>query len=315
MPQPWIDETAASWFVRTQEGLSLEDEKLLKEWLHADPKHQEAYASFVTLWADIDQLKPLYVATPRKKIFRPLWLTACVAAVVFMFISTVQWYMHKDHLEFSQNVDTPIGSIREYTLNDGTSLFLDTDTHASIEYYDHKRLVRLNQGQIALHVTKDPQRPLFVDVHNVQVRVTGTRFEVRCVANEEVRVSVEEGSVDISYTDNPYEGRIKLSSLHATDRVTITPQGIEKETIKLSNGSISPWKNGRLLFEHTPLKEVLSEFERYGAKSVTLSPKLASIPISGTFEVKQFAGFIEHLPKALPLNVLHQGGEIYLVEH
>ncbi|WP_333805507.1 FecR family protein [Sulfurospirillum sp.] len=309
MSQAWIDEMAASWFVKAQEGMSASEKNAFETWLRVNSAHQKAYQAFEGLWEEIDELAP----KPCNKRAKPWWGYACVAALVCIAVGIFQWNAFSTRLELAQNVTTPIGAMREYTLSDGTKLFLDTDSNATIEYYAHKRLIKLHQGQIALHVSKDAERPFFVDAKNVQVRVTGTIFEVRHV-EDDVRISVEEGSVDVSYK-RPFDGDIiKLASLQAKDQITLDERGFVLSNTKMQNDSIAPWRSGRLVFDKTSLGDALFEFERYGAKPALLaSVELASMPISGSFEIERFGSFLELLPKALPVKV-SQEAHVVVVE-
>ncbi|WP_041959098.1 FecR family protein [Sulfurospirillum arsenophilum] len=303
MSQAWVDEMAALWFVKAQDGMSASEKNTFEKWLHVNPAHQKAYTQFEALWHELDGLAPSQNrACPQKRV-KPWWGYAGVAAIAFFAIGILQWNAFSTRLELAQNLVTPVGAMREYTLSDGTKLFLDTDSNVSVEYYAHKRLVKLHQGQIALHVSKDTTRPLFVDAYNVQVRVTGTIFEVRHV-EDEVRVSVEEGSVDVS-SKRSHDGEfIKRASLYAKDQIILDERGFVLSTLKLQNDAIAPWRNGRLVFDKTPLEDVLFEFERYGAKPAFIaSSQLALMPLSGSFEIERFGSFLELLPKVLPVKV------------
>lgn len=303
MSQAWIDEMAASWFVKAQDGMSVSEKNAFERWLRVNPAHQKAYQAFEGLWAELDGLAPKPCNKAAKKSW---WGYACVSALVCIAVGIFHWNTFSTRLELAQNVTTPIGAMREYTLSDGTKLFLDTDSNATIEYYVHKRLIKLHQGQIALHVSKDAARPFYVDAKNVQVRVTGTIFEVRHV-EDDVRISVEEGSVDVSYK-RPFDGGlIKLASLRAKDQITLDERGFVISSTKMQNDSVAPWRNGRLVFDKTSLEDALFEFERYGAKPALIaSAELASMPLSGSFEIERFGSFLELLPKALPVKVTQE---------
>ena len=46
MSQAWIDEMAASWFVKAQEGMSASEKNAFETWLRVNPSHQKAYQTF-----------------------------------------------------------------------------------------------------------------------------------------------------------------------------------------------------------------------------------------------------------------------------
>jgi len=315
MSQAWIDEMATLWFVKAHDRMTDSEKKEFETWLHVNPAHHKAYAQLEALWGELDGLAPVLnsACTHTKK--RSWWgYVACACVVAFFALGVLQW--NSSHrLEFAQTMTTPVGAIREYTLNDGTTLFLDTDTTVSVEYYKQKRLVLLHHGQIVLHVSKDVSRPLFVEAKNVEVHVTGTRFEVRNV-DDNVRVSVEEGSVDVSHKRLEDGTVLKLARLHAKDQITMDERGFVLSSSTFSNDSMAPWRSGRLVFDKTPLKEVLFEFERYGAKkTVIASAELASMPLSGSFDIERFGSFLELLPKVLPLKIVNGGDKIVMERH
>lgn len=308
MSQEWIDEMAALWCVKVHDGLSVLEQKEFETWLHVNPNHAKAYAQFEAVWGELDGLKP----PCQKKRLQPWWGYACACAVALFCIALFQWQVWNSGAEFVQTMSTPVGAMKEYLLTDGTSLFLDTNTRVSVAYFKQKRLVTLHQGQIVLHVSKDAARPLFVDAKNVQIRVTGTLFEVRNV-DEQVRVSVEEGSVDVSHKRLEDGTVLKLASLHAKDQMTLDERGFTLSLTHLPYNSVAPWRTGRLMFDKTPLQEALLEFERYGAKPVQIaSEQLNAMRLSGSFEIERFNSFIETLPKVLPIKVVNAGDKIII---
>lgn len=313
MSQAWINEMAALWFTKVKDGLSISEQRAFQKWLHVNEEHQKAYAQFEALWGELDGLAPIQnTFSSKKRRIKPWFGYACACVIACFFIAFLQWQMWSSHLEWAQNMTTPVGAMREYTLQDGTTLFLDTDTNVSVEYYKQKRLVKLHQGQLVLHVSKNADRPLFVEARNVQIRVTGTLFEVRNVDNN-VRVSVEEGSVEVSHKRLEDGGVLTLAHLSAKDQITLDGRGFILSASTLHNDSVAPWRSGRLIFDKTPLREVLFEFERYGAKkTVIASSQLASMPLSGSFEIERFASFLEILPKVLPLKIANSSDKIIL---
>lgn len=300
MSQAWIDEMAAQWFAKAQEGMSAFEHKAFEQWLHVNPEHAKTYAKFERVWQELDGLSPLQNAC-QKKEKKAWWAYVCVAAVACFCIGLFQWHAWTHRLEFAQTFQTPIGTMQEFALSDGTTLFLDTDTHVSVSYYAHERKVMLYKGQVLLHVKKQSQRPLFVDAKNVRIEVTGTRFEVRSL-EEDVRVSVEEGSVDVSYKRLEDETYLKLASLKAHEQLSLDERGFVKEHTLLHNPSIAPWKMGRLVFHKTPLSDIVKEFERYGVTPVEIkSEYVGQMTLSGSFEIARFSSFMELLPKVLPV--------------
>jgi transmembrane sensor len=66
----------------------------------------------------------------------------------------------------------------------------------------------------------------------------------------------------------------------------------------------SAWRDGKLIFDDTPLAEAVAEVNRYGGKQVVLGdPALQRLHISGTFHTSRPEAFVEGATAALPVRL------------
>ena len=126
---------------------------------------------------------------------------------------------------------------------------------------------------------QDTTKPFIVDMDSLQIRVLGTEFGVRAYTDEEcVKTTLKQGSVKVETNSNnlilsPGTQAIFKKSDHSLER--------QEVNINLFIG----WKDGRLIFKHCPLEEVLRDLGRWYNFNVTFErEELRSLPFSLNIE-------------------------------
>lgn len=96
--------------------------------------------------------------------------------------------------------ETGIGEQRLVTLDDGTRMQLDTNSHVEVRLGQNARRVEMTDGRAFFDVAHDAKRPFDVDVDGTIVTAVGTRFSVRR-DGDRVWVVLSEGRVRIAAPD------------------------------------------------------------------------------------------------------------------
>ncbi|MEH0152779.1 FecR domain-containing protein [Limibacter armeniacum] len=148
------------------------------------------------------------------------------------------------------------GQVKSFTLPDGSKVWLNVAT--SLQYqkdFVEHRNIRLF-GEAYFEVAKNRQSPFTVAFNEHKLVVTGTMFNIKAYGNEDSSsVNVEEGSVNvISEADT--------SSLVQNDRLLIENKGGKQYKSTKVFGEASKWKLGEMVFDHTPMEQVLKTLER-----------------------------------------------------
>jgi transmembrane sensor len=190
-----------------------------------------------------------------------LWYWAA-AAVIFLSLGAVAFWQLNNSAEM---VQTAFGEIREQSLPDGSKVMLNANSEITYsEGWDKgaEREVWL-KGEAFFQVQKTPAKSRFV-VHADQfdVIVTGTQFNV---VNREGKTNVmlTEGSVTIKTKDG------KEIFMHPGDFVEITNRQPEKKNIAQEN--ILAWREKKLYFENTPLRQAAKKIEEHYGVTITLT--------------------------------------------
>jgi transmembrane sensor len=128
-------------------------------------------------------------------------------------------------------------------------------------------------------VTRD-ERPFLVITENARTTVLGTEFNV-WARNEQTRVIVREGSVRFK-SINADDGDVLLLREEMSRITGNQPPQVPK---RVDTERLLGWLEGRLVFEKTPLTEILDELERYYDVFIeSADSELAQETLTATFD-------------------------------
>jgi len=198
-----------------------------------------------------------------------------------------------------------------FELPDGSFIELNTASQVEVDYSAGERNLRLLRGEAVFTVAKDADRPFVVTAGKSRVVALGTVFSVR-KSDVDARVVLFEGSVRVDKENGA--GGAKSARLAPGDEVTIKPN----RPFSITKAQLSPaasWRDGRLVFEQTPLRDVLAEFNRYSVQQHVLGdPGLGDFLVSGTFRIKSSEHFAATLEAGFPVLVrAHSDGAMFEV--
>jgi ferric-dicitrate binding protein FerR (iron transport regulator) len=149
----------------------------------------------------------------------------------------------------------PYGKQSKIVLPDGTQVWLNSGSSLKFSSdYSETREIYLT-GEMYIEVAPDKKRPFHVNVPDFRVKVYGTRFNVSSYTGYQPHVVLVEGSVGLQSSDK------QEAILKPGEQAVLTGSGFE--TKKVNTSSFTSWKDGYLLFDDTPIIEVLKQIERY----------------------------------------------------
>ncbi len=150
----------------------------------------------------------------------------------------------------------PFGKRSFLILADGTKIWLNSGTELEFpsHFHDKTREIYI-QGEIYLEVAQLEKKPFIAHTPKMQILVYGTSFNISAYKEDkEQSVVLVEGSVQVK-NNNEW---LKLAP---NEIVKISEKKMKKETVDVLE-HIS-WKNGVLIFNKTPMSEVLNKIGRY----------------------------------------------------
>jgi transmembrane sensor len=208
------------------------------------------------------------------------------------------------------HVETEVGQQRTITLEDGSTVQINTRSEVTIHYTPTKREVRLPDGEARFTVARNPDRPFIVTTPQACLRALGTVFNVQ-VASHRTSVAVLEGHVRVFGRaeemqmnrptllplSTPVPPFIKpAQDLYAGQRAAVTNKGSIQRNAGPSIERVSAWTRRQLVFRDEPLSDLVAEFNRYHDERLRIEdPELAKFRVSGTFDAYDMTSFMQYL--------------------
>ena len=192
------------------------------------------------------------------------WMWVAAVLLPFVFLSVSLLFLVNRTGIFSETeyaeISVPYGEQMRVILQDGSIVHLNSDSRLRYpkQFGLFNRTVEL-WGEGYFNVARDENRPFKVDLQGVEVRVTGTRFNVKAYAAEpNIWVTLDEGGI-LFRDHNEKEYRLVPGESAEYNRqsgkcLISRPDNMEQ---------ISAWRSNSLNFYLTPLNEIIKVMERH----------------------------------------------------
>lgn len=322
-----IWQTAADWFARLRDDAGLDAWTDFQAWLEADPAHRLAYEEVEALWLDMEDpaaeallaagtatpstaadaqgpaprsTVTAFTPRPRRPTRRLIAGGAIAASVAALAVLAPRWLPSAP-----TDYATAKGEVRAVTLADGSRLTLGADTQVSVRMRAGRRDVVLTDGQAAFDVVHRPGSPFVVAVGDQRVRVIGTEFNVSR-RERRTAVTVRRGVVAVAQASG---GEVRLTE---GQQVLHTEGSTVQEVRRADPEAVFAWRSGRLIYDETPLAEVVADFNRYGDTQIRVDPSAAHVKVSGVFLVDRQPAMAGRLAQFSGLALVTGPNEIVL---
>jgi len=296
--------TAAQWIARFRgRSCPRELQTAFDSWLAADPQNKIEFSQANFMWevsSRLDasslarnELRKLHAeaedtSTLRRWLTAPRYIPVLAGAAAAAFLVISLWTPTPDSglplLGNESTAATAISEVKNFELPDGTVVALNADSTVRVGFTKGLRTVYLERGEAFFEVEKHTGRPFVVSAGGHSVTVTGTKFNVSFVpVGSSIEVAVAEGHVNVQGNKSTADTSVE-DSLSAGDVIFLAEDRPAMRK-KIATTFVASWRSGRLRFEHTSLRDVLTEINRYSPKRLVLSDtRLANLPLSGSFK-------------------------------
>jgi transmembrane sensor len=326
---------AGEWFLANQAGPLGDDESAaFLAWLKASPIHVGEYLGV----ARIAHYLPTAVGRPRVPLEtyleqarasdervvsteaptvwrqRPArrhstsWSrpkVASLAAALVLLVAGALWWAHDgEWLGLPKAYQTAHGEQRVERLPDGSVLRLDTDSEATVRYSSRERLVELDHGQALFEVAHDGHRRFRVAAGDAGAIAVGTQFDVYRKTRA-IEFTVAQGEIAVFSGEPSWLGSAQalppeVQRVTAGYQLRIDAGAPPAQPVPVDLNQALGWVQHKIVFEHRPLGEVATEFNRYGRIPVEIEDAaLRALPVSGMFDAadtESFVAFLQTLP-------------------
>jgi ferric-dicitrate binding protein FerR (iron transport regulator) len=315
------DESFLSWYFRKEGGEDWDNRiknepglaRLVEEAsvLLETVRLHEGRVSAHRLQAAEEALFRRIAATAEDRpVRRPLygykrWMAAAAILVVLAGAVVVTVRIAGD-----RQVRTAYGQIAERRLPDGTEVMLDANSRLTYptgwkDGVDREVWIK---GEVFFHVRRTPSKSRFI-VHtdHFDIIVTGTQFNVVNRHGNE-NVLLQEGSVVLRETGG------KEMVLKPGDFVRFQASDLERSPVKTD--SVMAWKDQKLVFNRTPLRELIAIVnDHYGVNLQLQDPSLGDSTITAILPNNNLDVLLQSLEATSEFDIIRKDDQIKIVAH
>ncbi|MDR2270141.1 MAG: FecR domain-containing protein [Sphingobacterium sp.] len=173
-------------------------------------------------------------------------------------------------------ITAPKGASFDLTLPDGTKVFLNSDSKINYpeKFTGGTRQVSV-EGEAYFEVAHDKKKPFIVKTGTTEIKVLGTKFNVRAYPNMgDNLVSLLEGSVQLS---NKF-----ASTLLKPGEMAVIQRNAQRIPVKdIADADPIAWKSGYFNFNNIPVSEMVLEIGRWYNVEFDLSYLKKDIRLTG----------------------------------
>ncbi|MES2529885.1 MAG: FecR domain-containing protein [Pseudomonadota bacterium] len=299
---------AAEWFALLESGGATEhDRARWRAWCDAGPAQRGAWQrveavrrQFAPLASDGERraadVALASAARLRSRRQSLKLLTLVGAGSVVAWIAARQLPESALLAGWRADYRTGSGDTRAVALADGTRVWLNNRTALDTRYDTAQRRLLLHAGEVFIETAHD-ERPFIVETTDGALRALGTRFNVRALADEGVRLDVFEGAVAVRPAGATYETTVVAAgrSLHFGNGFPTAPLP--------SDPAREAWVQGVLLANDLPLADFAAELSRYRHGHLAVAPEVAALRVVGAYPLNDPDRALAMLEAALPVRV------------
>ncbi|MDE0038725.1 MAG: FecR domain-containing protein [Gammaproteobacteria bacterium] len=316
------------------EDLTESERLAIKARCEEDPvfkaRFVEAHHLFGALddWRDELREDSLYRATPRRhgtvarRMVRNVVAPGVAAAGLVGFAT---WFVAPQYFEDAGTVirhSTQVGEQRTLTLDDGSTVTLNTRSQILVGMTDNVRRIVMDRGEAHFEVAPDPLRPFTVEVGGQSITAHGTEFNLRrnddgfALALIDGRLALHrqgrEPPADPPWLDlrqHPVDNGSLARDEFGLVAGAVVDFNAHDQTFAAHHDSNvarrQQWRQGRLTFIDEPMARVVAELSRYSEKPIRIhDPKVGDIRVFATLRLDSIDEALTTLENAVPIRVV-----------
>lgn len=259
--------------------LSEDDKKYLEKWISIDENHKKIFYDMTEIWLASKALKAdklhsdtAYYKTlikinkvENKKSRYIKWVKVGVAVISGFIIMSAGFYWGtytKDSQLISsiQTFEAPMGARSKTVLPDGSVVWLNAGSKLSYSsgFSTISREVNLI-GQAYFEVCNNPKLPFKVITDEIDVKVLGTKFDVKAYRDEkDVTVTLSEGSVEFinkTLSESPL-------IMEPLEQIVYDKDTKQTSRTRVPKTLAGHWINGAHFFYELTLEQITRQLEK-----------------------------------------------------
>ncbi|MDQ8757545.1 DUF4880 domain-containing protein [Sphingosinicella sp. LHD-64] len=293
---------AADWLVRlTSREATTEDARQLEEWRALSPEHEAAFREI----AGVRNYARVAHRT-RPPINRRAVLTGAGAGAAALFaglgLARPPLGLWPSLAELMADHRTAVGG--RFAFAPAAGVDVEMSSRTSVSVIDGGQGISLIGGEAFISAAAQRQ-PFVIGAEPVRLAVSDAQLNVQVLASM-TRISCVAGVVTCETAD----GSTQLS---ANEALTIGAGGVVRRA-RIDGRRAIAWRRGLLIFEGTPLSEVVDQINLYREGRVILDDaSLGALPVNAVFHTGQIQNAVSQIELLLGLRARRIAGGVVLL--
>ena len=216
------------------------------------------------------------------------------ASVLFLLGLGIGGYLAYTHQPTSEVAwderTTQKGQRATVTLTDGTTVYLNADSHLSFpEHFDADKRAVVLVGEAFFKVARQPKRPFVVTSGKLTTTVLGTSFNIEAFADEPAKVTVATGQVKVGLLG---DGGRQQEVLLQPDQQVVYDGSLSKREVDAQR--FTAWRDRVIRFDRVSLAEAVVVLERWFDVSIEVeNDQLLACQVNGKYVNESLINILE----------------------
>ena len=310
--------------IKVIQGKAVSDEKrTVLEWINKDKRNLKYFIELKELWIcqhlPQERVRQEYVPKTgkNKQLIYKRWLLSAAAVILLLLGLQIRFIVLQKPVEqmpiqepritlgdypseYKHTIYTNKGVKAFAELPDGSKVWLNSDSKLIFPdtFLGPTREITLS-GEAFFDVAKDSLKPMIIATNrNFEVKVLGTKFNLKTNSNDaEARVTLVSGVVEV-ITTKEVAGKIQQSSIVLSEQQSYIVRDHQPSAFVAVTDTVkqTAWKNGKIIFDYTPLDEVIKQLERWHGVDFIVEDKTAyNTKLTAEFEQESIVQIMEML--------------------
>lgn len=279
-----------------------EEERLhLKKWIDESEENAREYKAYQGLWnkskklvfSDSIDVESSLTKTKNRISFndKKRWLVGIrqIAAILILSVTINILYNYITSSESAktvyQDISTAYGTQTSFILADGTKVWLNSGSHLHfpVSFSNmNERKIELD-GEAFFEVAKNKDKPFIVNAKELNVKVTGTSFNVSAYNDApDIVVALKEGKVSLLRSNSQNNEIVSLVPMEVASYNRIQ----NKLNLRKENyfDKYTAWKEGHIVFFSDQIETVVQKLEKWYDVDIEIADEnLKKLIFTGTF--------------------------------
>jgi len=206
------------------------------------------------------------------------------------------------------------GTRSKIILPDSSEVWLNSNSKISYQqgFGEKERVVSL-LGEAFFSVYKNENMPFMVNVNEMNIKATGTEFNVSAYsADKHVETVLISGEVHLNYLK---KGKKESVIMKPSQKAVLNRVSSNLVVEAIHTKAYDSWKDGKLVFDNFTLVEVVEILERWFNVSIVIkNHKLKSYRFTATLDNRSLDQILMYLSYSSPINYTFENNVVTLTE-